>query len=152
MFLRLARTDPYLVDHWLELLEKGEIRTDTGIISLIQGNMRGEILHIVDKVNRVVYSVGIGSLEVTRGSPDFNPNHLVFDVVSEGDEGSYKYESSIRDLHRSIRSIIKDHRSKRGRLVNLYRQWLGNRTGRIFTAIIGTQIVLMIFHLISAFS
>ena len=55
MFLRLARTDPYLVDHWLELLEKGEIRTDTGIISLIQGNMRGEILHIVDKVNRVVY-------------------------------------------------------------------------------------------------
>ena len=80
------------------------------------------------------------------------PANLVFDVVSEGDEGSYKYESSIRDLHRSIRSIIKDHRSKRGRLVNLYWQWLGNRTGRIFTAIIGTQIVLMIFHLISAFS
>lgn len=152
MFLRLARTDPYLCDHWLELLEKGEIRTDVGMITLTQGVVKGEVLHIVDQVNKVVYSVGIGSLKVTRGDPDFNPNHLVFDVVSEKDADSYKFESCVRDLHRSIRSIIKEHRSKRSCLTNFYWQWLGNRTGRFFTIIISIQIILMLFHLFSAFS
>lgn len=145
MFQKIVREHPTLQEHWQTLLEKGFIENSKGCIALVRKYAADEqVLIIRDAKNSILYTIRVGRLEVTRGSDTINPMKYTFRVGDMGkldpdDLGeafdSYEgFETSIRDLYRTIDSIIDEYKSTLGWKYKV-KDWFRSRLNRIFFAI-----------------
>lgn len=95
-------------EHWYTLLEKGEIATKSGNITLIP--LDGEdpsLLVIDDYVTGVSFEVSVERLIRRAGGP-YDRREYVFDSVTEKEDPSLMFRMAIRDVRSSINRIVKD--------------------------------------------
>ncbi|MDI0456479.1 hypothetical protein QIU89_23165 [Escherichia coli] len=96
-------------EHWYTLLEKGEILTKSGKITLIP--LKGKDpsrLVIDDYVTGVTFEVSVERLIRRAGGP-YDRREYVFDSVTEmGEHPSLMFRMVIRDMRSSIDRIVKD--------------------------------------------
>ena len=97
-------------EHWYTLLEKGEILTKSGKITLIPLDSKGKDpsrLVIDDYVTGVTFEVSVERLIRRAGGP-YDQREYVFDSVTEKDHPSLMFRMVIRDMRSSIDRIVKD--------------------------------------------
>ncbi|QUD16452.1 hypothetical protein SYGMH1_121 [Escherichia phage vB_EcoM_SYGMH1] len=98
-------------EHWYTLLEKGEILTKSGKITLIPLDSKGKDpsrLVIDDYVTGVTFEVSVERLIRRAGGP-YDRREYVFDSVTEmGEHPSLMFRMVIRDMRSSIDRIVKD--------------------------------------------
>ncbi|UGV21668.1 hypothetical protein EspYZU15_155 [Cronobacter phage EspYZU15] len=145
MFQKLVREHPTLQEHWQTLLEKGFIENSKGCIALVRKYAADErVLIIRDVKNSILYTIRVGRLEVTRGVDTQNPMTYTFRVGDMGkldpedlEEAFDQYEgfeTSIRDMYRTIDIIINEHKKSLG-LVYRIKDWFRNTPNKIFFAV-----------------
>lgn len=145
MFQKLVREHPTLQEHWQTLLEKGFIENSKGCIALVRKYAAEEqVLIIRDAKSSILYSVRVGRLEVTRGVDSVNPITYTFrvgdmgkldaDNIEEAFDEYEGFESSIRDLYRTIDKIISEHKKSLG-MVYRIKDWFKNSANKIFFTI-----------------
>lgn len=96
-------------EHWYPLLEKGEILTKSGKITLIPLDDKDPSLLVIDDyVTGVSYEVSVERLIRRAGGP-YDRREYVFDSVTEmGEHPSLMFRMVIRDMRSSIDRIVKD--------------------------------------------
>ena len=97
-------------EHWYTLLEKGEILTKSGKITLIPLDSKGKDpsrLVIDDYVTGVTFEVSVERLIRRSGGP-YDRREYVFDSVTEKEDPSLMFRMVIRDMKSSINRIVKD--------------------------------------------
>lgn len=96
-------------EHWYTLLEKGEILTKSGKITLIPLDDKDPSLLIIDDyVTGVTFEVSVERLIRRAGGP-YDRREYVFDSVTEmGEHPSLMFRMVIRDMRSSIDRIVKD--------------------------------------------
>lgn len=140
MFQKLVRERPALQEHWKQLLEKGEIETTKGSISLMRRPCGERTLIVRDFENDILFHTITGRLDVTRAASTV-PNKYSFRVRKMGDldpddldpafdkyEG---FETALRDLYRAVDTIIEEH-EKGGPPEERMVRWLSSSGNRLF--------------------
>ena len=96
-------------EHWYTLLEKGEILTNSGKITLIPLDSKDPSLLVIDDyVTGVTFEVSVERLIRRAGGP-YDRREYVFDSVTEmGEHPSLMFRMVIRDMRSSIDRIVKD--------------------------------------------
>ena len=111
MFVKYVKTclNSLSREHWYTLLEKGEILTKSGKITLIPLDDKDPSLLIIDDyVTGVSYEVSVERLIRRSGGP-YDRREYVFDSVTEmGEHPSLMFRMVIRDMRSSIDRIVKD--------------------------------------------
>lgn len=158
MFQKIVREHPTLQEHWQTLLVKGYIENSKGCIALVRKYAADEkVLIIRDAGSGLLYTIRTGKLEVTRGIDTQKPTTYTFRVGKMGKldpldlEQAFEeyegFESSIRDLYKTIDKIIDEHKKTLGWLYQV-KDWFRSKTNRIFFALfLGYGIMTVIVFL-----
>lgn len=145
MFQKLVREHPTLQEHWQTLLEKGYIENSKGCIALVRKYAAEErVLIIRDASSSILYTIRVGKLEVTRGVDTQNPMTYTFRVSEMGKldtenlEKAFDtyegFETTIRDLYRTIDKVIDQHKRSLGWLYRV-KDWFRSNTNKVFFGI-----------------
>lgn len=95
-------------EHWYTLLEKGEILTKSGKITLIPIDDNDPSLLVIDDyVTGVSFEVSVERL-ILRAGGIHDRREYVFDSVTEMGDPSQMFRMAIRDMRTSINRIVND--------------------------------------------
>lgn len=95
-------------EHWYTLLEKGEILTKSGKITLIPFDGKDPSMLVIDDyVTGVTFEVSVERVIRRAGGP-CDQREYVFDSVTEREQPSLMFRMVIRDMRSSIDRIVKD--------------------------------------------
>lgn len=95
-------------EHWYTLLEKGEIRTKAGKITLIPLDDKDPSLLVIDDyVTGLSFEVSVERL-ILRAGGNYDRREYVFDSITEMGDTSQSFRMAIRDMRSSINRIVKE--------------------------------------------
>lgn len=157
MFQKLVRERPALQEHWKELLEKGEIETAKGSISLKRRPCGDRTLIVRDFENDILFHTITARLDVSRAASTA-PNKFSFRVRKMGDldpddldpafdkyEG---FETALRDLYRAVDKIIEEH-EKESPPEERVARWLSSSGNSLFLLGTTAYAILTLIALLS---
>lgn len=131
-------------EHWYTLLEKGEILTKPGKITLIPLDSKGKDpsrLVIDDYVTGVTFEVSVERL-IRRAGGHYDRREYVFDSVTEMEHPSLMFRMVIRDMRSSIERIVKDIKEPfRVKVKKFFDSKIN-----ILAVVLGVIQLLLIFH------
>lgn len=110
MFVKYVKTclNSLGKEHWYALLEKGEIKTKSGKITLIPLDDKDPSLLVIDDyVTGLSFEVSVERL-ILRAGGNSDRREYVFDSVTEMGDTSQTFRMAIRDMRSSINRIVRE--------------------------------------------